>query len=122
MKETIVSRDFLDGKQVREFLSKIPRNHIFTVIFEKQDGTLRQMTGRRDVRKALKGGVSTIAHKKNLQSVYDTGVSDYRCFDTNKVLMLRGEGYDLKVRDFDPTKHRIYSGLETETKPRFAHS
>lgn len=92
---------YLEAKQVKKFLNDIPRTSFFTVIFEKADGTYRQMTGRRDVRKHLKGGKSTIAHKKNLQSVYDTGAKGYRCFDTAKVLVIRGENVELKVRGFD---------------------
>jgi hypothetical protein len=116
-----MARDYLNGKQVRTFLKEIPKSHLFTVIFEKKDGSLRQMTGRRDVRKYLKGGESTIAHKKNLQSLYDTGAKDYRCFDTNKVLLIRGEGFELKVREFDPRKEKIDTATGV-TQPRFACS
>lgn len=121
-KENIsMAREFLEGKQVRKFLGEIPRGNFFTVIFEKADGSLREMTGRRDVRKHLKGGESTIADKKYLQSLYDTSAKDYRCFNTNKVLMLRGEGYELRVREFDSSREKIERG-NGETKPRFANS
>jgi len=123
IKESKMSREYLDGKKARKFLAEIPRSHMFTVIFEKKDGTLREMTGRRDVRKHLKGGESTIKDHKNLQSIYDTGASDYRCFDTNKVLSIKGEGYEFKVNGFVREKNRVYTATDcAETKPKFAKS
>jgi hypothetical protein len=102
------TRIYLKQNVVEAMLDVIPHSHIFTVVFEKRTtGELRRMTCRRDVRKNLKGGESTIANKRYLQSVYDTVAKGYRCFDKGRVLQIVAEGFELKERNFDPTKETI---------------
>lgn len=91
---------FLDAKLVKKFLKDTPDSQFFTVTFEKLDGSTTSMTGRRDVRKYLKDGVSTIKANKNLQSLYSTDRKGYRCFDVTRVYCLNGNGYELKVASF----------------------
>jgi hypothetical protein len=80
-----VSLNFLDKKVVRSFLKTVGKQ-FFTVTFEKKaDGSLRTMNCRKGVKKHLKGGESTIKHKKNLVSVYDVKSKGYRCFDVTRV-------------------------------------
>lgn len=81
---------------VRAFLDVIPKSRIFTVTFTKKDGTSRVMNCRRDVRKHLKGGESTIADKPNLVSVYEMG-GGYRCFDIRRVRTISGAGAVLET-------------------------
>lgn len=79
-----IGTTFLDRKVVRSFLKLIGKG-FFTVTFEKKDGTLRTMNCRKGVKKHLKGGDSTIAHKRDLVSVYDVKSRGYRCFDVTRV-------------------------------------
>lgn len=65
---------------------------LFTVVFEKADKTLRTMNCRRGVTKHLKGGVSTIADKPDLVSVYDMKTGGYRCFNKTKVKSITVDG------------------------------
>lgn len=79
----------IEPDDVAEFLSTIPESQIFTVKFIKADGSVRTMNCRRGVKKYLKGGLSTIRHKKNLVSVFDMRIGEYRCFDINCVLDIK---------------------------------
>lgn len=80
-------------KMILELIAEADPNHVFTVVFEKKDGTERTMNCRRGVTKYLKGGESTIAHKTNLLGVYDMKEADYRCFnmDTTKQIRISGK-------------------------------
>lgn len=79
----------LDPKEVDKFLKSIPRSQIFSVKFVKMDGTTRTMVCRRDVKRYLKGGVSTIKNHKNLVQVFDMQKKEYRCFDKNYVMEIK---------------------------------
>jgi hypothetical protein len=70
-------------------------DHFATVEFTKKDGSLRKMNFRVGVKKHLKGGESTVAHKTNLVSVYDVQAKGYRVFNKNtaKRLVVNGEEY-----------------------------
>lgn len=65
---------------------------IFTVVFEKKDGTMRTMNCRRGVKKHLAGGKSTIKHKPNLLSVYDMQAKGYRCINLETVVSIKTAG------------------------------
>ena len=67
---------------------------IFTVTFEKKDGTLRILNGRLDVKKHLKGG-SKGYNKSNLLTVYDLQNKGYRTVNLNTVTEIKAQG--LKV-------------------------
>ncbi len=89
----------LKKELVQAFLKSTPKNKFFAVTFVKLDGSIRELNARRDVRKHLKGGESTIKHKKNLVSVYDMIEKGYRCFDVTRVVSLRAGHAELKVVD-----------------------
>jgi len=64
----------------------------FTVTFLKKNGESRVMRCRKGVKKHLKGGESTIKANLDLVGVYDIATEDYRCFDKNKVIEIKGAG------------------------------
>lgn len=71
---------------------------IFSVEFTKKDKTVRKMNCRLDVKKHLKGGTSTTAHKPNLIIVYDVQNDGYRCInlDTLTKFKFAGKEYEIK--------------------------
>lgn len=80
---------FLAPESVRAWLETLPTGLMFSVSFLKRDGKRRDMTARRGVVSALRGGESTIREHANLISVYDMQASGYRCFDVARVYALR---------------------------------
>lgn len=60
-----------------------------------------EMTCRTGVKKDLKGGVSTIAHKDDLISVNLTNGKGYRCFSAYNVLEIRAGGTIIKFKEED---------------------
>jgi hypothetical protein len=87
-------KKFLDSRVVDAMLEVIGKNSIFTVVFDKKDGSERKMICHRG---EPTGGTSTIAEHTNLVGVIEEGVGD-RCFDKNKVRYLKGAGMDLIAR------------------------
>lgn len=83
---------FLEPKVVKAILNNTPKSEFFTVTFQKSDGSTRSMTCRRGVKKHLKGGESTISHKPNLISVFDTAKGEYRCFNITRVISIHTHG------------------------------
>lgn len=71
---------------------------MFSVEFTKADGTVRPMNCRLDVKKHLKGGTSTTAHKENLITVFDVQKGGYRCInlDTLTKFKFAGKEYIIK--------------------------
>jgi len=65
------------------------KGKFFSVLFVKKDGTLRRMTCLTGVKKHLKGGVSTIAHKPNLLGVWDNGKKLYRSVNLDTTISVR---------------------------------
>lgn len=59
------------------------------------------MTCRTGVKKDLKGGASTIAHKDDLVSVNLTNGKGYRCFSAYNVLEIRAGGTTIKFKEED---------------------
>ena len=70
---------------------------IFSVVFEKKDGSIRKMTCRTEVAKYTHGGVRSTAHKPNIVGVYDLQAKGYRSFDVNRLKSITGRG---KTIDF----------------------
>lgn len=91
--------EFLRSEMVHNFINSFPDGKMFSVTFEKKDGTLRRMVCRQGVKAHLKGGESTIKEHRNLVSVFDTEAGAYRCFDAHKVVEIHGGGGVLKVAD-----------------------
>jgi hypothetical protein len=60
-----------------------------------------EMTCRTGVKKDLKGGESTIAHKDDLISINLTNGKGYRCFSAYNVLELRAGGTVIKFKEED---------------------
>lgn len=60
-----------------------------------------EMTCRTGVKKDLKGGASTIAHKDDLISVNLTNGKGYRCFSAFNVLEIRAGGTVMKFKEED---------------------
>ena len=73
---------------------------MFTVVFEKADGSIRVMNGRTGVVKHLAGGKSTVAGKKDLfAGVFDVHAKGYRCFNIGRVLEVRHHGKVDKIHE-----------------------
>lgn len=62
---------------------------IFTADFIKKNGELRTMNCRLKVRKHLRGGISTTAHKENLVTVYDLQAQGYRTINLETLVCIR---------------------------------
>lgn len=76
--------------KIRDLIFSAESNgKFFSVVFIKKDGTSRRMTCLTGVKKHLKGGESTIAHKPNLLSVWDTEKREYRSVNLDTVLTAR---------------------------------
>lgn len=83
-----------EPKKIRELVG----NKIFSVTFEKKDGTLREMTCRLDVKKHLKGGEKTYdTEAANHLTVFDMQKKGYRTININtlKRLTVDGVSYDI---------------------------
>lgn len=111
-------RTFLKKDQVLAFIDALVEGQIFSVIFEKGDGTLRKMQCKQGVKKFLKGGDATYKANPDNVGVFDTEAKpkspmivdgkeqqgDYRCFNATKVLRIRGGGSELKATGAEITE------------------
>lgn len=80
-------------------LKELVGNKIFSVVFEKKDGTLREMVCRLGVKKHLKGGeVSYDPEERNYLVVFDMQSEGYRTININtlKKIKLDGVSYDIE--------------------------
>lgn len=76
------------------------KNKIFSVIFEKKDGTLRKMHCRMGVTKHLKGGTKKYdAASLNYLTVYDLQKKAYRTINVNTLKQLRFQGQTWAFQD-----------------------
>ncbi len=66
----------------------------FTAVNVKKDGTLRTYRLMSHVQAGLKGGESTTAHKKNLVTLFDVDVNEYRAINLETLLMLQFDGVE----------------------------
>ena len=62
---------------------------IFTVVFTKKDGTIRELNGRLGVVKHLKGGQSTLDPEKFI-IVYDLKNEGYRAINKSTIIEVKG--------------------------------
>jgi len=75
------------------FIRKAQSGKIFTVVFQKKDGTVRALNGRLGVTKGLTGkGMSWKPKSKGLLPVYDMQKRAYRMVNFNTVLGIAMEG------------------------------
>lgn len=82
-------------KQIRELVG----SKIFSVVFQKKDGTLREMVCRLGVTKHLKGGdMSYNPEEKNYLVVFDMQKEEYRTINVNTLKKIKFEGvsYDIE--------------------------
>ena len=82
-------------KQLRELVG----SKIFSVVFQKKDGTLREMVCRLGVKKHLKGGeLGYDAEALNYLTVFDMQSEEYRTVNLNtlKKIKLDGVIYDIE--------------------------
>ncbi len=86
---------YLNQDTVNEIMAGVG-HRIFSVTFEKADGSIRKLNGRLGVYRHLKGGESTINHLPYLQGCWDVQKDAYRAFNKSKVLSLKvgGKVYD----------------------------
>jgi hypothetical protein len=103
LRRTIVSeRKFLNKKIVKAFVDDLGDGHFFSIVYEKRDGELRRAIGRLGVTKHLKGGEATYNGsdgKAGNISYFDTEAQEYRCFNQERVLSLKGNGMLLEACD-----------------------
>jgi hypothetical protein len=79
-------------------LKEMVGSKIFSVVFEKKDGTLREMVCRLGVKKHLKGGWLKYSPEDfNYLVVFDMTAQDYRTINVNtlKKFKLDGVTYEL---------------------------
>ena len=71
---------------------------MFSCSFTKANGQKRKMNARLGVTSKLRGGHSTTEHKKNLVTVYDMQVHNYRNLnlDTLETFTFGGKTYNLR--------------------------
>lgn len=91
---------YLTKRQVEKFIESMVNGAIFSVVFEKKDGTLRRMVCKQGVTKHLKGGEATYNGKEgdgdNI-GVFDTEAGEYRCFNATRVLRVKGGGATIQA-------------------------
>ena len=84
-----------ETKQIRDLVG----SKIFSVVFEKKDGSLREMVCRLGVKKHLKGGDLTYnPEERNYLVVFDMQAEGYRTINikTLKKIKLDGVTYDIE--------------------------
>lgn len=75
---------------VENLLKETSNKKIFSVTFIKKDGSLRKMNAMRGVRKGVKGvGHSFNPSEKNLLTVYDMQIRDFRFVNLNDVISFK---------------------------------
>ena len=63
----------------------------FTIVFQKKDGSIRTLNGRRGVVKYLKGtGGNKMPNR--LRTVWERPILNYRSFDVNRLIEVRAHG------------------------------
>jgi hypothetical protein len=74
-------------------LKELVGSKIFSVVFEKKDGTLREMVCRLGVKKHLKGGeLKYKPEDKNYLVVFDMAAQDYRTINVNTLRKFKLDG------------------------------
>lgn len=79
-------------------LKEIVGSKIFSVIFQKKDGSIREMVCRLGVTKHLKGGeLSYNPEDFNYLTVFDMQKQEYRTINVNTLRQIKFEGvtYDI---------------------------
>lgn len=92
---------FLPKAVVKAFIDGLVDNTIFSVVFEKKDGTLRRMVCRQGVTSYLKGGEATYDANPDNIGAFDTEAMEYRCFNATRVLRIKGGGATLLAGEIE---------------------
>jgi len=81
----------ISKEEVEMILCMIPKSAIFSVHFEKKDGSERKMNCRRGVYKHLVQNPSKnkAASPDNIVTVFEMSKKQYRSFDVNRVKEIR---------------------------------
>lgn len=74
--------------QMRAILDST-QGKIYSVVFVKKDGTVRNMVCRNEVTKGTHGGVAGHAHKEELYTVYDVQAKGFRCVNLTTVKSIK---------------------------------
>ena len=83
--------------RVQQFMEATKSGKIFSVTFEKKDGTIRTMVARRGVKKGVKGvGMSFNPDTKNLFVVYDMQKKGFRMVNLNTLIEAKVNGKTIK--------------------------
>lgn len=93
---------FLRRRTVERFIEEIPNGALFSVVFEKKDGTLRRMLCKQGVTSELRGGSATYNGKGGDAGnigVFDHEAGEYRCFNGDRVVRVKGNGEVLSACD-----------------------
>lgn len=78
--------------------NELLKDKIFSVTFEKKDGTLRKMLCRLGVTKYLRGGEMKYSPKeRNMLVVFDIQKNDYRMINFNTITELKTQGVTYKI-------------------------
>jgi len=81
-------------KKLRELVG----NKIFSVVFTKKNGDLREMTCRLGVTRHLKGGeLGYDAEAMNYLTVFDMQVQEYRTINVNTLKQIKFEGVTYEI-------------------------
>jgi hypothetical protein len=88
------SREFMGQAQVEKIIDEQTQGRIFSVTFEKKDGSLRQMVCRKGVRVGVKGtgagwGAGAL---KPLRTVFDMKKAAFRTIPTDRVVSVKVRG------------------------------
>ena len=99
---------FLKKKVVEGLLGSFEDGTIFSVVFQKKDGSLRRMVCRTGVTAKLKGGDATYnMTDPDNYGVFDIEADDYRCFNVNRVVRIKGGGAETKACDLGEIEEPI---------------
>ena len=93
MKKIYKSKNARKNLRKIETLKKVSENgKIFSVSFIKKDGSIRNMTCRKGVKKYLKGGKNTVSHISKYVTIYSINDKGYRNINTNTLKQVKGSG------------------------------
>lgn len=81
-----------------EQVKEMTKNQIFSAVFIKKDGTVREMVCRLGVKKHLKGGeLGYDARALNYLPVFDMQKQEYRMINFNTLLKIKISGVEYSV-------------------------
>lgn len=85
--------------EVENVFNCIPNGHFFGVSFEKKDHTIRNLNGRKGVKKYLvENPTKSVTLPDNMIRVYDVVNAGYRTVTLDKVISIRAQGKLFVVR------------------------